>query len=892
MKVAFAILLLAVAVTASSHGHTRCTIGERGRTFNGTLFDNAVEAPCGDADAVCAYYTYETNSEWGYLNIEYGVCTSRDSSEESCENLTAYLESSGYGNVTNCRLTTDGSRTYKPTPVDKEECESRDEADLYVTPSCTLKQVFYKMSECSANYYNNFPYADRDQCANHVDMIFKCYAEMTYECYSGRCPTVYDEIPGAREMFMQGRDWTFGVNSLDSAIKSLERVGFTNETTGWREFALEAACPTAPGVEPAWVAAYEAMLMDPSSWESMFDNATLALFSVIPCSENYYTIIGEAYLAAARQWYAATDKEAVCKAFNDYKSNTTNAFLTECDLMAFNEDMFKGEVPEEMEPYVEGWMRAATIWGEFFFTYNLPGCNRIAANYTNSCVTGERIWVNGELMSDNTVDALCASSEEHCMEFDYTTKKDGQFVRVQGGSCIHPTLIYDCDAIANYTEHRDFGVVQTCSLSTCSGSYCNDLTPTPATGCSGLVKNDDVQLYPGCTMKQLMHNFYECHAEFYEEFPYDTQEQCGHKRSKFVQCMSKMMDRCLSGRCPTVLDQIPGYRSSFPMVRDLTHNVSNIETVVSRMWDYYLVDEATGKMVIEYFNQALCPDMKDLPTMVEEWFSSFNSTVIAQWLISMDIDLMELQNAMPCNMKYYTSIASAYQEMIGNFFRAEDRDDMCEAYDEYFKDVTTSYQENCNPEKMDDFLYVLMPDWLDQAVPYMVKACEYLGKYFYENPRMPGCDGGHGGHGGSSDMINVNCDSLYKSNTKCGMKKAWLCDYAKWKADFLGNWLQEYVNYQYMGMDMDKLNEMLPPCYKMSDYRGLCRNGDRKLECFTIPVQNCPMCYCTDHEYSDLSGLTQYWRQDYRMWREFFSQYRRQYGSSMGGSHGGDYCDV
>merc|ERR1739842_150571 len=97
------------------------------------------------------------------------------------------------------------------------------------------------------------------------------------------------------------------------------------------------------------------------------------------------------------------------------------------------------------------------------------------------------------------------------------------------------------------------------------------------------------------------------------------------------------------------------------------------------------------------------------------------------------------------------------------------------------------------------------------------------------------------------------------------------------KADFLGNWLQEYVNYQYMGMDMDKLNEMLPPCYKMSDYRGLCRNGDRKLECFTTPVQNCPMCYCTDHAYSDLSGLTQYWRQDYRMWREFFSQYRRQY---------------
>merc|ERR1712033_12590 len=198
---------------------------------------------------------------------------------------------------------------------------------------------------------------------------------------------------------------------------------------------------------------------------------------------------------------------------------------------------------------------------------------------------------------------------------------------------------------------------------------------------------------------------------------------------------------------------------------------------------------------------------------------------------------------MPCNMKYYTSIASSYQEMIGNFFRAEDRDDMCEAYDEYFKDVTTSYQENCNPDKMDDFLYVLMPDWLDQAVPYMVKACEYVGKYFYENPRLPGCDGGNGGNGGNVDMDEISCDKLYQSQTRCGMKKAWLCDYAKWKKDFLGTWLTEFNNYYENNMMSGVSMEDLPPCMKKSDFDGLCKNR-RQLTCFNVAGQNCPMCYC------------------------------------------------
>ena len=42
--------------------------------------------------------------------------------------------------------------------------------------------------------------------------------------------------------------------------------------------------------------------------------------------------------------------------------------------MGFNEAMFEGVASEEMRPWIEGIMQASTIWGEFFYSYRLPGC--------------------------------------------------------------------------------------------------------------------------------------------------------------------------------------------------------------------------------------------------------------------------------------------------------------------------------------------------------------------------------------------------------------------------------------------------------------------------------------------------------------------------------------
>ena len=63
------------------------------------------------------------------------------------------------------------------------------------------------------------------------------------------------------------------------------------------------------------------------------------------------------------------------------------------------------------------------------------------------------------------------------------------------------------------------------------------------------------------------------------------------------------------------------------------------------------------------------------------------------------------------------------------------------AYDRYFEKVTKAYVENCDDSKIEGWLYLVMPDEYDMFVPYVKMAMEYVGKYFYENPRLPGCDG-------------------------------------------------------------------------------------------------------------------------------------------------------
>merc|ERR1719427_2470305 len=143
----------------------------------------------------------------------------------------------------------------------------------------------------------------------------------------------------------------------------------------------------------------------------------------------------------------------------------------------------------------------------------------------------------------------------------------------------------------------------------------------------------------------------------------------------------------------------------------------------------YLIDEQTGRQIVESVNFAFCPEMRDLPSMVQMWFDNFNTSDAIMYFSSMNITMLEIQQNMPCSVTYYTTIAAAWQQMVVELFTDGD---LCSAYDRYFEKVTKAYVQNCDDSKIEGWLYLVMPDEYDMFVPHVKMAFEYVGKYFYE----------------------------------------------------------------------------------------------------------------------------------------------------------------
>merc|ERR1719347_180617 len=159
-----------------------------------------------------------------------------------------------------------------------------------------------------------------------------------------------------------------------------------------------------------------------------------------------------------------------------------------------------------------------------------------------------------------------------------------------------------------------------------------------------------------------------CNQAFYTNFPYEDDATCAMRSSEYISCMAKVYTDCLSGRCPTVLDAIPGVRATYPTIRDALNGISSVREMTDRLELLGLLDPVGANIMVESWDMALCPEITSLPQLVQFWFDNFNSTMLASWFVSMDVDLVKLGEAMPCSVTYYTQIASAFQQMMSSMF--------------------------------------------------------------------------------------------------------------------------------------------------------------------------------------------------------------------------------
>jgi len=115
---------------------------------------------------------------------------------------------------------------------------------------------------------------------------------------------------------------------------------------------------------------------------------------------------------------------------------------------------------------------------------------------------------------------------------------------------------------------------------------------------------------------------------------------------------------------------------------------------------------------------------------------------------------------------------------------------------------------------------------------------------------------------------DFNCEQFYGGTTTCAIRKAWLCDYARWRWSILTVWLDQF----YQQSPSADLHTHMPTCTAGSS-DITCRN-DGQLRCSHNQHTNCNECYCADHEYLNLPALMTQWRNDHRAWMRYYHEYQ------------------
>jgi len=210
------------------------------------------------------------------------------------------------------------------------------------------------------------------------------------------------------------------------------------------------------------------------------------------------------------------------------------------------------------------------------------------------------------------------------------------------------------------------------------------------------------------------------------------------------------------------------------------------------------------------------------------------------------------------------------------------------------------YQGSCVPQGDYDYTCYCMNGMMGHSCddgsmnPCDSNPCNYQGSCVRHTEYTYTCycnDGTSGSSCGGTDQPGMdddfNCQQYYGGESQCQMRKAWLCDYAQWRWTTLTVWLGEFHQFaQNNGYDTSMMD--MPTC-NSHNAEMHCRNMEMR-RCRYNEQMACNECYCADHEYTDLQGLMNHWRNDYRAWSMFFHKYREMMNN--GGHHTGsnDTC--
>jgi len=358
------------------------------------------------------------------------------------------------------------------------------------------------------------------------------------------------------------------------------------------------------------------------------------------------------------------------------------------------------------------------------------------------CVTGDVTKVDDYVINDNTVVTICPNPSDRCEMKKYKMQVDNTTLDIKYGLCMPAHETSTCDDVIKYNDVMGRGEITECETESCSTDMCTSLKATLPLDCKPLPydKNVGMQLLPGATLRESLDGLLVCFAPYIDSLPNDP-ESCKKASTETVKCLSKVIVDFLSGRCPTVLDDIPGMRFSYITIREVLYEVSSVEEIVRR---FRLLGYQETATLVENLEQSvmLCPDKEgkyqkplvittDFTKMAQEFFNS----------LGIKVEIPKIEQILPCDYNFLTLSAILQKNLYTSLARAKDKNNICKAYDYFTKLMKLVYRHGCSKKDLVNFqeLFGKYPDNHEFAYQFET-AVKVLYEFFADNKKLIGCD--------------------------------------------------------------------------------------------------------------------------------------------------------
>merc|ERR1739838_353511 len=314
---------------------------------------------------------------------------------------------------------------------------------------------------------------------------------------------------------------------------------------------------------------------------------------------------------------------------------------------------------------------------------------------TGLCVTGPRSTVNDYVVYDETFATKCAV-DYFCVLQKYELESDDTIVNVQNGFCAHPDDKPLCTNVEYLSSYRDYGKVMNCETLVCDeeGDVCKNFEAQVPEGCAAALEDgddEDVQLFPSCSLSEVLDQVMICASLFMEQLPMNDQDTCRSNADKFLTCVGLSIHDCMRGGCPSVLDGVPGLRASYVYLKALLSDMVNIDDLKTRL---DMFDMQVASAMVASSLDTLCPAGHSDGSLVKSLLHGPTLLLVSQKFLSslaINIDLQPTE----CVAEFLGALNPMRESLEANYLTASTNQEYCRAYEYVTGVVNELFYNDC-----------------------------------------------------------------------------------------------------------------------------------------------------------------------------------------------------